>query len=70
MHYLFKPIKKLSETVLIIRPKILSTILFIPLLYLLGWILANPLTIIGVGEEHISLIGTIFTFLLFVISMP
>ena len=70
MHYLFKPIKKISKTVLIIRPKIVSTILFIPLLYLLGWILANPLIIIGVGEENISLIGTIFTFLLFVISMP
>ena len=70
MQYLFKPIKKISKTVLIIRPKILSTILFIPLLYLLGWILANPLIIIGVGKEHISLIGTIFTFLLFVISMP
>ena len=70
MQHLFKPIKKISKTVLIIRPKILSTILFIPLLYLLGWILANPLLIIGVGKEHISLIGTIFTFLLFVISMP
>ena len=69
-HNLFKTIKKISKTVFIIRPKILSTILFIPLLYLLGWIMANPLLIIGVGEEHISLIGTIFTFLLFVISMP
>ena len=70
MYYLFKPIKKISKTVLILRPKILSTILFIPLLYLLGWILANPLLIIGVAKEHISLIGTIFTFLLFVLSMP
>ena len=69
-HNLFKTIKKISKTVFIIRPKIFSTILFIPLLYLLGWIMANPLLIIGVGEEHISLIGTIFTFLLFVISMP
>ena len=48
----------------------MSTILLIPLLYLLGWILANPLVIIGVGKEHISLIGTIFTFLLFVLLMP
>ncbi len=70
MHYIFNPIKKISKKLLTIRPKILSTILFIPLLYLLGWILANPLLIIGVGKEHISLIGTIFTFLLFVISMP
>ena len=70
MLYLFKPINKIIKTVLITRPKILSTILFIPLLYLLGWILANPLLIIGVGKEHISLIGTIFTFLLFVLLMP
>ena len=70
MSYLFNPIKKISKKVLITKPKILSTILFIPLLYLLGWILAYPLLIIGVGKEHISLIGTIFTFLLFVILMP
>jgi len=70
MHYLLNSIKKISKTLLIIRPKIFSTILFIPLLYLLGWILANPFLIIGVGREHISLIGTIFTFLLFVIAMP
>ncbi len=70
MHYLFKPIKKTIEAVLIFKPKILTTILFIPLLYLLGWIMANPLIIIGLGKENISLVGTIFTFLLFVISMP
>ena len=70
MNYLFNSIKKISKTVLIIRPKILSTIIFIPLLYLMGWILANSFLIIGLGKEHISLIGTIFTFLLFVFSMP
>ena len=70
MLYLFKPIKKITKDILIIRPKILQTIFFIPLLYLLGWILANPLLIFGVSKEHISLIGTIFTFLLFVISIP
>ena len=70
MHYHFKLIKKIIKTVLISRPKILSTILFIPLLYVLGWILANPLLILGIGKEHISLIGTIFTFLLFVLLMP
>ena len=55
---------------LIIKPRIFSTILFIPFLYLLGWILAKPLFIFGLGKEHISLIGTIFTFLIFVISIP
>ena len=69
MNYILKPIKIIKEF-LIIRPRIFSTILFIPLLYLLGWILAKPLFFIGIGEENISLIGTIFTFLLFVISLP
>ena len=70
MFYIFKPIKIISKKVLIIRPKIISTILFIPFLYLLGWILAKPLFILGLGKEHISLIGTIFTFLIFLISIP
>ena len=70
MFHIFKPIKIISKKVLIIRPKIFSTILFIPFLYLLGWILAKPLFILGLGKEHISLIGTIFTFLIFVISIP
>ena len=52
------------------KSKILSTIIFIPSLYFLGWLLANPLLLIGVGKEQISLIGTIFTFFLFIISMP
>ena len=69
MNYILKPIKTIKEF-LIIRPRIFSTILFIPFLYLLGWILANPLLFLGIKEEYISLIGTILTFLLFVISLP
>ncbi len=70
MHYIFKPIKILSKKVLIIKPRIFSTILFIPFLYLLGWILAKPFLFIDIGKENISLIGTILTFSLFVISIP
>ncbi len=69
MNYILKPIK-IIEKFLIIRPRIFSTILFIPFLYLLGWILAKPLFYLGIEKEDISLIGTIFTFLLFVISLP
>ena len=69
MNYILKPIKIIREF-LIIRPRIFSTILFIPFLYLLGWILAKPLLFLGIKEEYISLIGTILTFLLFVISLP
>ncbi len=70
MNYLFKPIKIITKKLLIIRPRIFSTFLFIPFLYLFGWILATPLFFTGIEKENVSLIGTIFTFLLFVISIP
>jgi len=70
MYYIFKSIVIIYEKFLIVRPEIFSIILFMPFLYLFGWLLAIPFLLIGVGEEKISLIGTIFTFLLFVISMP
>ena len=70
MNLIAKKIKKTYTKIFLLRPKLLSTIIFIPFLYLLGWILANPLTLIGLGKEKISLIGTILTFLLFVISLP
>ena len=69
MNYILKLIKIIKEF-LIIRPRIFSTILFLPLLYLLGWILAKPLFFLGIREDYISLVGTILTFLLFVISLP
>ena len=70
MDNLFKPIKIIGKRFLNIKPKILLTVLFIPFLYLFGWILAKPLLIFGLGIETISLIGTVFTFLLFLISIP
>lgn len=65
-----KLIKTIFEKSFLIRPKILSAILFIPLLYLIGWFVTKPILLIGLGEEKLSLIGTIFTFLIFVVSMP
>ena len=70
MNYMLKPIKIISKKVLITRPRIFSTIIFLPLLYLLGWILSKPLFVLGVRNEYISLIGTILTFVLFVFSIP
>ena len=70
MYYIFNSIKIIYKKFLVIKPEILSIILFMPFLYLLGWLLANPLILIGVEKAKISLIGTIITFLLFVISMP
>ena len=53
-----------------LRPKLLSTIIFIPFLYILGWVLAAPLLLLGLDKEILSLVGTIFTFLIFVFSLP
>lgn len=52
------------------KPKILSTIFFIPLLYVIGWALAQPLLLINIQKENLSLIGTIFTFFLFIFLIP
>ena len=51
-------------------PKLLTTITFIPFLYICGWILAFPTRLIGLEKESLSLLGTIFTFLIFVFSLP
>ena len=53
-----------------LRPKIISTIVFIPFLYIVGWILAKPLIYISIDHEKIPLIGTIFTFILFIFLLP
>ena len=66
----FKSIKIIYEKFFLIKPKLLSVIFFIPLLYILGWFLAKPIFWIGIDKENLSLIGTIFTFVIFLISMP
>ena len=45
---------------------------FLPFLYLLGWILVQPLYLLPVTFEvsDISLLGTICTFILFLVSLP
>jgi len=50
----------------LLRPRFLSTIFFIPILYGIGWTLSQPLLLFNFDEEHLSLIGTIITFLLFI----
>ena len=70
MNVFFQRIRFIFLKTFILRPKIISTIIFIPFLYFLGWILASPLIFVGIEEENISLIGTIITFLIFVISLP
>ena len=70
MNIFFQRIRYIYLKTFILRPKITSTIIFIPFLYFLGWILASPLVFLGIEKEKISLIGTIITFLIFVISLP
>ena len=70
MNIFFQRINYIYLKTFILRPKIMSTIFFIPFLYFLGWILASPLIFLGIEKENISLIGTIITFLIFVISLP
>ncbi len=60
----------LSKSFFLLRPRFLSTISFIPILYGIGWALSQPLLLLNFEKENISLIGTIFTFLLFIFSLP
>ena len=70
MDIFFKRIKKIYIKLFFLRPKLFSSIIFIPFLYLLGWFLTTPLTLLYGNKEGLSLIGTIFTFLIFVFSLP
>ena len=70
MDIFFKRIKKIYIKLFFLRPKLFSAIIFIPFLYLLGWFLTTPLTLLYGNKEGLSLIGTIFTFLIFVFSLP
>lgn len=55
---------------LLLQPVWLPTILFIPLLYALGWLAAVPLTLLGLPAERVSLTGTVLSFVLFLLVMP
>ena len=56
--------------VLLLQPFWLPTVLFIPLLYALGWLAAVPLTLLGLPAERVSLTGTVLSFVLFLLVMP
>ena len=70
MKIIFKYIKNIFLKFFFSGPKLLTTITFIPFLYICGWILAFPTRLIGLEKESLSLLGTIFTFLIFVFSLP
>ena len=70
MKTIFKYIKNIFLKLFFYGPKFISLIIFIPFLYLCGWLLATPMLLFGANEESVSLIGTIFTFLMFVFLLP
>ena len=70
MNIIFERIKKIYINLFFLSPKLLSTLIFIPFLYIVGWILSSPIILLGLSKENHSLIGTIFTFLIFVRSLP
>ena len=70
MNILYERIKNIYLGLFFLRPKLLSTIIFIPFLYICGWILATPIFLLGVNKENLSLIGTIFTFFIYIFSLP
>ena len=60
----------LIRSFFLLRPRFLSTIFFIPILYGIVWALSQPLLLFNFEEENLSLIGTIITFLLFIFLLP
>ena len=70
MHNANKNSKKKINSIFIFKNKIFVTIIFIPFLYLLGWIFSQSFLFLSLSKEALSLIGTIFTFLLFISLMP
>ena len=55
---------------LLLQPAWLPTLLFIPLLYALGWLAAVPLTLLGLPAHQVSLTGTVLSFALFLLVIP
>jgi len=60
----------LIRSFFLLRPRFLSTIFFIPILYGIGLAFSQPLLLLNFEKENLSLIGTILTFLLFIFLLP
>ena len=63
-------VKVLIKSFFLLKPRFLSTIFFIPILYGIGWALSQPLLLLNFEKENLSLIGTIITFLIFIFLLP
>ena len=62
--------QQLLNRFLLLQPAWLPTVLFIPLLYALGWLAAFPLTLLGLPTDQLSLTGTVLSFALFLLVLP
>ena len=61
--------RRLLKGFLLLQPAWLPTVLFIPLLYALGWMAACSLTLVGLPTDQVSLSGTVLSFVLFIALM-
>jgi membrane protease YdiL (CAAX protease family) len=55
---------------ILLTPRWLPVLVLIPVLYLIGWVKAQLLTLVGLPTSAVSLVGTVFSFLLFLLLMP
>ena len=55
---------------ILLTPRWLPVLVLIPVLYLIGWSKAQLLTLVGLPTSAVSLVGTVFSFLLFLLLMP
>ena len=60
----------LCDRLLLLKPSWLPTLLLIPLLYLLGWIICAPLVWLGLPSSQQSLVGTVISVLLLLLLLP
>ena len=62
--------KLLRDRLVLLKPSWLPTLLLVPLLYLLGWIICAPLVWLGLPSSQQSLVGTLISVLLLVLLLP
>ena len=60
----------LRDRLLLLKPSWLPTLVVIPLLYLLGWIICAPLVWLGLPSSQQSLVGTLISVLLLLLLLP
>ena len=60
----------LRDRLLLLKPSWLPTLVVIPLLYLLGWIICAPLVWLGLPSSQQSLVGTLISILLLLLLLP